>query len=158
MKRWSVFGAGIVLGCVLLGATGPAGALPYDPHADPQADIRHALVDARAEHKDVLVVFGADWCADCRVLDRTLQAPAAAALQKRFVVVKVDVGNFDRNVAFAQQYGIDLRRGIPAAALLDGSDRLIYATEAGELADARRMGQAAIVDFFLRAAGGGAAH
>ena len=158
MKCLSVVRAGIAL--VFLASFGiiPAGASPYDPHADPQADIRHALVEAHSEHKDVLVVFGADWCADCRVLDRALRAPAAAGLQKRFVVVQVDVGAFDHNLGFARQYGIDLRRGIPAAALLSGDDRLVYATQAGELADARRMGVAAIVGFFTRAADRGATH
>ena len=158
MKRLSVFRAGIAVGLLALVGAIPAGASPYNPHADAQAEIRQALVEAHSEHKDVLVVFGADWCADCRVLDRALRAPAAAGLQKRFVVVKVDVGAFDRNVGFAQQYGIDLRRGIPAAALLSGSDRLVYATQAGELADARRMGVAAIVGFFTRAADRGATH
>ncbi len=157
MKRLSGVGAGFALVCLALFGAIPAGASPYDPHADAQADIRQALVEAHAQRKDVLVVFGADWCADCRVLDRALRDPAAASLQKRFVVVKVDVGDFDRNVGFAQRYGIDLRRGIPAAALLSGNDRLVYATQAGELADARRMGVAAIVGFFTRAADRGAA-
>ncbi len=158
MKRLSGFRAGVVLGFLLLLGAIPAGASSYDPHADAQAEIRQALVEAHAEHKDVLVVFGAEWCADCRVLDRALRGPAAAGLQKRFVVVQVDVGAFDRNVGFAQRYGIDLRRGIPAAALLSGNDRLVYATQAGELADARRMGEAAIVEFFTRVADQGATH
>jgi hypothetical protein len=32
------------------------------------------------------------------------------------VVVKVDVGPFDRNVDLAQRYGVPLRKGIPTVA------------------------------------------
>jgi len=65
-------------------------------------------------------------------------------------VVKVDVGNFDKNLELAKRYEVPLRKGIPAAALLSGEDKVLYVTKAGELANAHRMGEPAIVDFFTR--------
>jgi thioredoxin 1 len=124
--------------------------LPYDEHANAPEQVRQALQAAHAAHKDVLLVFGANWCPDCRVLDEALHGKGAATLGDHFVVVKVDVGNFDKNLDLAKRYEVPLRKGIPAAAVLSGDDALLYVTKAGELANARRMGEPAIVDLFSR--------
>jgi len=125
-----------------------AADLPYDENANAQHDLQLALQQAHASNKDVLLVFGANWCPDCRVLDFALHGKDAAALGERFVIVKVDVGNFDKNIDLAKHYGVPLRKGIPAAALVSGEDKLLYVTRAGELANAHRMGDGAIVEFF----------
>ena len=43
----------------------------YDEAADAKAAIRAALADAEKAKLPVLVVFGANWCGDCRMLDAT---------------------------------------------------------------------------------------
>jgi len=65
-------------------------------------------------------------------------------------MVKLDVGSFDRNIDLARRFEIPLRRGIPAVALVSDDEKLLYVTRGGELADAQKMGGAAIVDFFNR--------
>jgi len=130
-----------------------AAELPYDEHANASEQIRQALQAAQAAHKDVLLVFGANWCPDCRVLDSALHGKSATSISDRFVVVKVDVGNFDKNLDLAKRYEVPLRKGIPAAAVLSSDDTLLYVTKAGELADAHRMGEPAIVDLLSRAVG-----
>jgi len=127
-----------------------AGDLPYDEHADAAQQIRLAEQAARSGHKDVLLVFGANWCPDCRALDSALHDKAGVVIGDRFVIVKVDVGNFDKNLDLVKHYGVPLQKGIPAAAVVSGDDNLMYVTKAGELADARRMGEPAIADFFSR--------
>jgi protein disulfide-isomerase len=84
------------------------------------------------------------------VLDSALHGKGATSISDRFVVVKVDVGNFDRNLDLAKRYDVPLRKGIPAAAVLSGNDTLLYVTKAGELANAHRMGEPAIVDLLSR--------
>ena len=41
-----------------------------------------------------------------------------------------------------------VKKGIPAAVVLSPDARVLYATRAGELADARRMSESGIHDFF----------
>jgi protein disulfide-isomerase len=128
---------------------------PYDEGADAQAQIAAALRAAAQARVPVLVVFGANWCADCKVLDLAFKEGAAAPLiAKSFKVVKVDVGRFDRNTDIAQRYGVPLKTGIPAVAVLDARGQVVYATKAGELADARNMGSTAIHAFFTQVAAG----
>ena len=126
-----------------------AAAQPYPPGVDAKAQIAQAVHDAALSHRAVLVIFGANWCEDCQALDQALhRSQVAEWVSQRLVVVKVDVGNFDRNLDLDAQYGKPIAQGIPAAVMLSPSGELRYATRAGELANARGMDDAAIVAFF----------
>ncbi|MGZ5178940.1 MAG: thioredoxin family protein [Ramlibacter sp.] len=142
--------------CLAIAATGSFAATgPYDEAADAKAQVRAALADAGPAGLPVLVVFGANWCPDCRVLDQSFRQGASAALiHQHFRVVKVDVGRFDRNTDLAQAYGVPLKKGIPAVAVLSPAGKVLYTTRSGELADARSMGEQGIYDFFARVAAG----
>ncbi len=127
-----------------------AAAMPYDETADPQRDLQNALTHARKSGKRVLVVFGANWCPDCRVLDQEFHAggKTAGLVAERYEVVKVDVGRFDRNLDFAKLYGEPIKKGIPSVVVVTPTNEVVYQTRAGELADARGMGADGIYSFF----------
>jgi protein disulfide-isomerase len=124
-----------------------AAELPYDEHANAAADLRRALVAAQSNRSDVLLVFGANWCPDCRELDKALNGSSRALIAGRFQVVKIDVGRFDKNLDVANQYGNPIQKGIPAVVVLSADNQIVYSSKAGELANARRMGQTGIYDF-----------
>jgi len=126
----------------------PAVALKpvYNEQADARAELNIALGQAAKEKKNVLVVFGANWCPDCRSLSEKMSAgELAGQVDKRFVVLKVDVGRFDKNTDLAAQMGVPLKKGIPAVAVLKNDGTVASATGAGELADARGMGPDAVL-------------
>jgi len=122
----------------------------YDEQADARAEIDRARLIA-ADDRQVLVVFGANWCGDCRVLDTAMkQEPLKSLIDARFVVVKVDVGRFNRNVDIAERYGVPLKKGVPTIAVLGADGGAVFATSGGELADARSMGEDQLRRFFDR--------
>ena len=130
-------------------ASGPPAI--YDEGVDAKAAIKATLLEAEKAKVPVLVVFGANWCGDCRMLDNTFKhGPSAPLIARSFKVVKVDVGRFERNVDIAEAYRVPLKKGIPAVAVLSPQGKLLYATEGGELADARKMGDQGVYDFFTR--------
>src|SRR5438477_12655033 len=91
----------------------------YNETADAKAEIKQALAQAATRGVPVLVIFGANWCGDCKILDVAIkQGTSAPLVAKAFKVVKVNVGRFDRNVDIAQSYGVPLENGIPAVAVL----------------------------------------
>jgi thioredoxin 1 len=119
---------------------------PYDESADARADLHRALQQAKGETKRVLVVFGANWCDDCQALARLMaQGPVAEHVARRYIVTKVDVGNFNKNLDLAREMGEAIKKGIPAVAVLAADGALVRATQAGELASARRMGDAQVI-------------
>ena len=123
--------------------------LPYNASANARADIAAALARASSEGKAVLLTFGANWCPDCRVLGSAMTAPPLAdAIAARFVVVEIDVGNWDKNLDVVAAWGNPIANGIPSIVVADGHGTVLYATKAGELANARRMGNDAFVKFF----------
>ena len=136
---------------ILLATVVYAAPLPYDETADAKADVKQALNAAKKSQMPVLVIFGANWCKDCRALDQALSTGRNSELVKReFKVVKVDVGNFDKNLDLAEAYGNPIKKGIPAAVVLSPDNKVLYATRLGELADARNMSETGIYDFFKR--------
>ena len=123
----------------------------YNETADAKAEIKQALAQANSAGLPVLVISGANWYGDCKVLDMAIKEGASAQLvAKELKVVKVDVGRFDHNVDIAQSYGVPLKKGIPAVVVLSPKNQVLYVTREGELADARKMGESGIYDFFRK--------
>jgi thioredoxin 1 len=138
----------VLIASLLVATTAFAAPRPYDESANASAEVERAIAAAAAENKRVLLVFGANWCPDCVALDTAMKTDKTAGLvAKEFIVVKVDVGNFDRNLALAQQFGNPIKKGIPAAVLLSKDRQVVYATRAGELSNARRMSDTGVHDF-----------
>ena len=75
----------------------------------------------------------------------------AELLAAEFTVVKIDVGNFDKNLDVVKRYGDPIANGIPAAVILSADNHVLFATRAGELADARKMSDDGIERFFKQA-------
>lgn len=117
----------VLIPCLVLTTVANAAGLPYDEKADAKADLAHALIQARTQGKQVLVVFGANWCPECRTLDKRMHDESGTLGLDQFVIVKIDVGRFDRNIELAQSLGNPIRKGIPAAALLTPERHVVYA-------------------------------
>jgi thiol-disulfide isomerase/thioredoxin len=122
---------------------------PYDESADARADIATAFATAGAEGKRVLILFGANWCPDCRALGEAMQDPDVHALvDNEFVVTHVDIGRWDRNMDLVQHWLERKKPGIPSVAVANPDGTLVYATRKGEAARARRMDKAQFLEFF----------
>ena len=124
---------------------------PYNETADAKLDIQKALTEAAPAQTPIIIVFGANWCGDCKMLDSAMKNGASAPLLSRdFKLVKVNVGHWDKNLDIAKAYGVPLEKGIPAVAIISARDQVLYVTREGELANARSMGDKGIYEFFKR--------
>ena len=136
---------------MLLATLAAAAENPYDEKADARLDIKQALTLADSTKASVIVVFGANWCPDCKVLDIAIKSGTSTKLLARdFQIVRVNVGHFDTNLDVAKMYGVPLEKGIPAVAILSPQNKVLYVTKDGELANAQKMGETGICDFFKR--------
>jgi protein disulfide-isomerase len=76
-----------------------------------------------------------------------LHGSSQSLVASKFDVVKIDVGNFDKNLELASRYGNPIAKGIPAVVVLAADNHVLYSTKGGELANARDMGDQGIYDF-----------
>jgi thioredoxin 1 len=133
MKRLWLVVAGLLFAARLMAAN-----LPYDENANAASEVSRALTQARDNKKNVLLVFGANWCPECRRLDGKIHDKAGKLGDEKYVIVKVDVGNFDKNIDLARSYGNPIRKGIPGAAILAPDGRTLYAGPLSRVVEPQR--------------------
>jgi thioredoxin 1 len=124
----------------------------YPVNADAHAEIHEAEAKAAAGNKRLLLVFGADWCFDCHVLDLAFHRPdVAPMLAANYEVVHVDLGpDEQKNADLVQQYQIPLNKGIPALAVAENDGRLVVSQKNGEFEDARGLTPEVLLEFLNR--------
>jgi thioredoxin 1 len=120
----------------------------YHDDADAKKEIEAALKSTAPTKKRVLLVFGANWCYDCHVLDQALhQGEAGKIVSENFLLVHVDIGEGEKNADLVKLYKIPLEKGVPALAVLESDGHLLYSSGQGEFEAARRMMKKDLVEF-----------
>ena len=123
----------------------------YNPQADAKREIKEALEHAAREHKNVILVFGGNWCYDCHVLDLAFHHPEIEPrLKAHYIVVHVDIGEYDKNLDLAERYQVPLRKGVPALAVLAPDGKLLYSQQAGEFEAARSLAPEDVMAFLKK--------
>lgn len=123
----------------------------YSDTADAKADIRAALLKAADEHKRVILEFGGNWCVDCQLLNLYFHDPSnAGLLAANYVLVHIDVGEYDKNLDLVQKYAIPLNLGVPALVVLDSTGRLVYAQRHAEFEKIHQLDSTAVTAFLQK--------
>ncbi len=113
-------------------------------YASPQesvVELKQAMAKAGREHKRVLVMFGANWCYDCHVLDTTFHSKDfAPLLQQNYVVAHVSIGDEGKdNNDLAQRMGVSVE-GVPVLVILDPDGKVVTAQQHHEFTSTTRIG------------------
>jgi thioredoxin 1 len=113
----------------------------YPADADAHAELKEAEEKAAKEHKRLLLVFGANWCFDCHVLDLAFQRPdLTPVLAANYHVVHVDIGpDGKKNEDIAKQFDVSLDKGVPVIAVADPDGKVVVSENNGEFEDARQL-------------------
>ena len=139
---WLICAAGTVQAAV--------GAI-YPPPAQAKADLAAALKTAARTHKRILLDFGGNWCPDCQVLNIYFHnATNLPILRANFVLVHINIGLMDANVGLASRYGIPLKKGVPALAVLSDRGKLLYSQKAGEFDNMSHLESSSVTRFLLQ--------
>lgn len=110
-------------------------ARAYHMSDNASADVDAALARARQSGKRVLLVMGANWCHDSRVLAGWLATDRFAELvERKYEMVFVDIGmprNGDRpNLEIARRFGVPELPGSPNVLVLTSEGVLVNPTTA----------------------------
>ncbi len=127
--------------------------LPYQEAANADAAVAAAKARARKSGKLLLIDLGGNWCLDCRILAGTMDVPQLKIwLSRKYEIVTVDVGRFDKNLQVPAHYGITSRlEGVPSVLIVDPrTDRLVNKGHEFALSDARSMTPQALADWLAQ--------
>lgn len=123
----------------------------YPDPSEARTDIGLALSVAAREHRRVLLDFGGNWCYDCHVLDATFHYPEIARiLEANYIVVHINIGQYDANLDLAAKYQIPLKKGVPSLAVLDANGRLLVSQRNGDFENTTRIGLKDVESFLNR--------
>ena len=75
------------------------------------------------------------------------QQPNSALLEKNFVLVHVFIGHMDKNIDLAAKYGVPIKNGVPALAVLSANGKVLTSQRTGEFRDMRHMDQGSVQAF-----------
>jgi len=150
---WLLLAAVLVLLAAMLPAQANTPARPaiYDPAADVKAQIAAAVNRAGAEERNILLMYGGNWCPWCHRLHELFAADAAIkkVLAERYIVLLVDVG--EKPGQLLNQDLVDLYRvkgfGYPALAVLDKQGKLLCAQSTGVLEKGKGHDPARVLAF-----------
>jgi thioredoxin-related protein len=136
---WLVLAAALVLLAAILPAEVKSEGKPaiYDPAADMKTLIAAAVKKAGVEDRNILLMFGGNWCPWCHRLHELFAADAAInkVLSGRYIVLLVDVGEKPGqplNQDLVEHYRVK-GFGYPALAVLDKQGKLLCAQSTGVL-------------------------
>jgi thioredoxin 1 len=128
----------------------PGHAEIYPDGAQAEADIAAALARAAREKKRVLLDFGGNWCGDCQVLEIYFHNAANRdLLEANYVLVPVNIGRYDENLAIAARYGVPVAKGVPALAVLEPDGKLVYSQRNAEFDSMGTMESNSVTAFLL---------
>jgi thioredoxin 1 len=120
----------------------------YPADADAHAEIKAAEERAAIGHKRVLLVFGANWCYDCHVLDLAFHRPDFASVMAGYEVVHVDLGDDEKkNGDVVKQFGTTLDKGIPTLVVAESDGTVVVSQKNGEFEDARSLTPEVLLEF-----------
>jgi thioredoxin family protein len=121
----------------------------YPANVDAHAEIKEAEEKAAKEHKRLLLVFGANWCFDCHVLDLAFHGKDLAPMvEANYEVVHVDIGpDGKKNADVADQFDVSLNKGVPVMAVIEADGKVVMSQKNGEVEDARQLTPEYLAEF-----------
>lgn len=136
----------ILLLLVLISACATAPTAPpydgpgaFDKTVDAKVQVSRSLSSAQKCGKHVLLIYGANWCADSTQMVALLQSDPEISriLRDSYLVTRIDVGpsGSGRNGDLVARYHATIKQGIPVLVVLDRSGRLLNDTRQTRLRD-----------------------
>jgi len=112
--------------------------LPYDGKEYSENNIKTFIDNTIAESKQPIIIFGGNWCADCRILDGTFELPTV----KEFMQAKY------RILHMFSFFGIPKEEGVPRVLVFDKQKNLLNAPSSKEWTTARDRKKQEIFNYF----------
>ena len=122
---------------------------PYDGKEYTVNDLNSFISSTIYNDKQPIIIFGANWCPDCRIFSATMNIPKIKSyIDKNFDILYVDVKRYEINMSLMEEYGIEPTEGIPRLLVFDSNKKLINSSNTTEWRTARDRTSQEIFNFF----------
>ena len=122
---------------------------PYDGKEYTVNDLNSFISSTIYNDKQPIIIFGANWCPDCRIFSATMNIPKIKSyIDKNFDILYVDVKRYEINMSLMEEYGIEPAEGIPRLLVFDSNKKLINSSNTTEWRTARDRTSQEIFNFF----------
>ena len=100
---------------------------PAVPHPEPYMGVKASILEIQEfiqktieSDKQPIVIFGANWCPDARLLQGVIQLPTVKNfLEKNANILNIDVGNYEMNTELFSFFDKNIQEGIPRIFIMD---------------------------------------
>ena len=122
---------------------------PYDGLVYSVDDLKSFIVSTVKSNKQPIIIFGANWCPDCRIFSGTMDIPKIKSyIDDHFAILYIDVKRYEINMQLMEEFGIPSAEGIPRVLVFDKRMNLINNSNTTEWRTARERSSQEIFDFF----------
>ena len=123
--------------------------LPYNGDIYSENDIEIFLDSSIRKSKQPIIIFGGNWCPDCRILEGTLLLPTIKKYMiEHYEIMHVDVGRYDKNMTLMSYFKIPKEEGVPRVLVFDNKKNIINIESTKEWTTARDRKQQEIFNYF----------
>ena len=123
--------------------------LPYDGNEISIKKVNKFLSQSIAENKQPIIIFGANWCPDCRIFSETIDIPKINEfIETYFNILYIDVKRYEINMNLIEYFDIPAEEGIPRVLVFDLNKKVINKNSTAEWRTARDRSSQDIFNFF----------
>ena len=100
---------------------------PAVPHPEPYLGLKASILEIQEfiqrtikSNKQPIVIFGANWCPDARLLEGVIQLTTVKSfLVRNTNILNIDVGNYEMNTELFSFFDKNIQEGIPRIFIMD---------------------------------------
>ncbi|MDG2061559.1 MAG: thioredoxin family protein [SAR86 cluster bacterium] len=122
--------------------------LPYERREIKETQVLDFINQSRIGNQSI-IIFGANWCPDCRILQGTLSLPTVQSfIEDNFSLIHIDVGKYDINMNLLELLGIPRQEGIPRVVIFGEKDNILNLDSTDKWRSARQNKSQEIFEYF----------
>jgi len=129
---------------------------PSSPHPEPfsgtavsQETLEEFIKKTLVQNKQPIVIFGANWCPDARLLEGVIRIPVVNNfLERNTDILNIDVGKYEINTELFNFFDGNIQDGIPRVFIMNRMGQNINLHANATMRKARELSTQDIFDYF----------
>jgi len=125
--------------------------LPYNNKNISSRLLDSFIDEAINKNLQPVIIFGGNWCPDCRILDGTLELPTVKKfLNEHYKIMHIDIGRYDKNMELMSHLKIEQKKGVPRVVIFNFQKEILNSSTSSEWTTARDRKQQEIFNYFQK--------